>query len=332
MRGASVTNRTLIPAECLHRSQTGGRTVPSACAGSRSKGLFVSAQPFPSTPSSRTSRQRRPSPFSGCAAGDRPATSRSASRKIDDRRCEIMARSPRNSGTYRAVFPSARPSAFSLIRRRVAASMSRSPEGNHVTTSSIPGRPGPGPGQSEDLHEATGGPLRDVAMAGGTDVFPQLFAKPDQAERDDSRPTMAGPSLRLAASAGERPDGIGRDEPADPIAEDMILSMVNLGIFIDAYRHEGDPRPGRRPRRDAFGFHSDRMVSETGRPGMAFGGYRPHPRRFPAPLASEARPIMPRDVRAPSPGVRHNRAGFSHGHANVSSPARSDAVAGTGRW
>ena len=50
MVGESVTNLKDIPAECLDRSQTGSRTIPSAFDGKRSKYLKVSAHPFPSTP------------------------------------------------------------------------------------------------------------------------------------------------------------------------------------------------------------------------------------------------------------------------------------------
>src|SRR5262249_4138986 len=60
---ASVTNRTHSPADCRLRFQTGGRTIFSARAGSRSNGALVSAQPCPSTPSGRTSYHSS-SPFS----------------------------------------------------------------------------------------------------------------------------------------------------------------------------------------------------------------------------------------------------------------------------
>src|SRR5574342_391535 len=54
---ASVEKRTHNPAESCERSQTGGRTTPSALAGRRSKGCLVSFHPWPSTPNFRTSCQ-----------------------------------------------------------------------------------------------------------------------------------------------------------------------------------------------------------------------------------------------------------------------------------
>src|SRR5205085_2510626 len=53
--GASVTKRAHRPADCRPRLQTGGRTTPSALAGRRSYGAFVSRQPWPSTSSRRRS-------------------------------------------------------------------------------------------------------------------------------------------------------------------------------------------------------------------------------------------------------------------------------------
>ena len=58
---ASVTNRTAMPAECRLKFQTASRTAPSALAGNRSNGDWTSCQPWPSTPSCRTSSQWMPS-------------------------------------------------------------------------------------------------------------------------------------------------------------------------------------------------------------------------------------------------------------------------------
>ena len=57
MSGESDKKRIHIPAECLERSHTAFRTIPSALEGNRSKYLWVFDQPFPSTPISFTSYQ-----------------------------------------------------------------------------------------------------------------------------------------------------------------------------------------------------------------------------------------------------------------------------------
>src|SRR5579872_6638896 len=102
--GLSVRNRASMPAEWRLRLQTGAGTVFSAFAGKRSKGRAVSAQPFPSTPQSRTSCQTGASCRAPAARGRRSDAAPAAPAPRNARRPmrgRVMVASRPGSGLHR---------------------------------------------------------------------------------------------------------------------------------------------------------------------------------------------------------------------------------------